>query len=146
MSTTAQTNHNVRASHAEGRKGFDTDAWKTLLNDSQRVQLRRIRAKAGREMRKHVVSLRRALNKLIEIDAEVKKQAQEAVGGQDALLEKVFGCKEPLCFDPESFSASGEPITPGFHDMLEATDDLDLQTAQLVQGGSFLLPQEDDAQ
>jgi hypothetical protein len=49
-----------------------------------------------------------------------------------------------LSFDPESFDNFGNPITVGFNDMLEATDDLDLQTSQLAAGGSFLLPQEDD--
>jgi len=146
MSTPSpRTNHNgyVRASHAEGLKGFDPDAWKTLLDDTQRIKLRHIRAKAGRDMRKYVVSMRKAIERLLEIDAEAQKQSVEAVGGQE-VIEKVFGCKEPLSFDPASFDNSGEPITPGFDDMLEATEDLDLQTSQLAAGGSFLLPQEDD--
>ena len=141
MSTIANTNGYVRAS--DNIKGFDRDAWKTLLTNDQRIKLRHLRAKAGREMRKHVVVLRKALKRLIEIDGELKKQAEEAVGGQET-IEKIFGCKEPLSFDVGSYSESGEVITPGFDDMLESTDELDLQTAQLARGGSFLLMQEDD--
>lgn len=145
QSISIKTNANgyVRASPADGIKGFDSKAWKNTLTEAQRCQLRHIRHRAGRAMRKHVVAIRKALRELIRIDDSVKQQSKEVVGGEEA-LEALFGCKHPLSFDMEQHSKSGDIITPGFEDMLEATETIDDDTEQLASGPACYLPQEDD--
>jgi hypothetical protein len=142
MSVTTNSNGYVKAS--DGFRGFDAKAWKESTTEEQRRNLRRIWTAAGRSVYKHVAAIRKATKALIQIDKNIKKQAEEAVGGQQA-LEAVFGCKDPLSFDTEDHDASGAIVTPGFEDILEATENLYDQVEQLAESPSstFLLPQED---
>jgi hypothetical protein len=119
--------------------GFNVEAWKGLFL-GKKIQLRMLYTKGRRAARKQMVRILKAVKKLQALDAKVKAQTQEVLGGEDNVL-KLFGSTglDVTRADPAEDEPKGLSL-----ERLEAFMRKQCQTLKRLDtaGPPFLIPQE----